>query len=58
MRIVPEIPGIVIESSCDLDLEETEKDPFRTPVEDESKVHVPDPSRYIVYHPEAVSKNP
>lgn len=46
---LPEVPGIVIESSCDLDMEEDEVDPFRIATEDESRNHVPDPSRFIVF---------
>ena len=41
--------GMVIEASCDLDLEEEESDPFRTPDEAEGSVTpVPDASPWIV----------
>lgn len=45
----PEVPGMVIEASCDLELEETETDPFRAPKEDESAAHIPDPSEFIIF---------
>ncbi len=42
------LPGMVIESSCDLYLEEEENDPFRSPDEEQGASHVPDPSGFIV----------
>jgi hypothetical protein len=46
----PEIaPGMVIEASCDLELEEMENDPYRTPTEDESTPPtIPDISKWIM----------
>jgi len=45
------VAGVLIESSCDLDLEEAEIDPYRSAHDDESKLPVPDPSEFIVHHP-------
>lgn len=42
------LPGMVIEASCDLELEEAEKDPFRSPEEEEAPAHIPNPSKFIV----------
>jgi hypothetical protein len=46
---LPEItPGTVIESSCDLELEEAEQDPYRNPGEDESSPPtIPDITKWI-----------
>ncbi|MEX0325295.1 MAG: hypothetical protein AB3N33_04315 [Puniceicoccaceae bacterium] len=41
-------PGVVIESSCDLELEEAEADPFRQPGPEGAPAHVPDVSDCIV----------
>ena len=45
----PQVPGLVIEASCDLDLEEMETDPFRHAEPDASRNPVPDASGYVVY---------
>ena len=46
---IPEVPGVTIEASCDLDLEEAEDDPFRPAEEiDRAPVHVPDATPWIV----------
>ena len=47
--VVPEVPGLIIEASCDLDLEEAEEDPYR-PEDgmDRAPLHVPDVSLWIV----------
>ncbi len=50
--------GFVIESTCDLDLQEMESDPFRSPREDEPVRHIPDPSEFIVWAPDSDSKKP
>jgi hypothetical protein len=42
------LPGMVIEASCDLDMEEFEIDPFRTPADEESAAHIPDPTEFVV----------
>lgn len=43
------LPGLVIEASCDLDMEEEEADPFRQHEEQESPpTHVPDASPWII----------
>lgn len=42
-------PGTIIESSCDLDLEEQEKDPYRSPADEETPPPtIPDISKWIV----------
>ncbi|MEX0332647.1 MAG: hypothetical protein AB3N64_14625 [Puniceicoccaceae bacterium] len=41
-------PGVVIESSCDLDLEEAESDPFRQPGPEGAPVHVPDVTDCVI----------
>lgn len=47
---IPEVaPGTVIEASCDLDLEEVEKDPYRNPADEENQPPtIPDISKWIV----------
>lgn len=44
------VPGLIIEASCDLDLEESEADPFRQPDEEsgQSTAPIPDVTEYIV----------
>lgn len=45
----PEQPGMIIEASCDLDLEEQEADPFLNPSEEQGAPrHVPDAASFIV----------
>ena len=45
------LPGLVIESSCDLEFEEPERDPYRNPDEEEgqAKLTIPAVSGLIVY---------
>ncbi|MEX0324178.1 MAG: hypothetical protein AB3N63_18615 [Puniceicoccaceae bacterium] len=47
---LPEVaPGTIIESSCDLDLEEQEKDPYRSPADEETPPPtIPNISKWIV----------
>jgi hypothetical protein len=45
---VEPLPGMVIEASCDLDMEESEIDPFRFPADEESAIHIPDPAEFVV----------
>ena len=47
------IPGLIIEASCDLDMEEPERDPYRAPDEKEgqAKAPVPDIREFIVELP-------
>ena len=43
------LPGLVIEASCDLDLEEAELDPYRQgPDQEAPQAHVPDATPFIV----------
>jgi hypothetical protein len=45
----PELPGMVIEASCDLDLEEEEADPYRNPLDPASgTAPIPDVSDLVV----------
>lgn len=49
-RPVPEPRGVVIEASCDLDLEEVETDPFRSPSPQEGLPRpVPDVGEWVVW---------
>lgn len=41
-------PGMVIEASCDLELEEQEIDPFRNPADLDSPANIPDPANWVV----------
>ena len=42
------LPGVIIEASCDLELEEAEADPFRQPGPDGAPAHVPDVTDCVV----------
>jgi len=43
------LPGVVIEASCDLDMEEEEADPFRPPTDQQvAAAHIPDATPWIV----------
>jgi hypothetical protein len=47
------LPGVILEASCDLDLDETEVDPYRSPEEGEAETPpaLPDASQWIVRLP-------
>ena len=51
-------PGYVIESSCDLDLQEAEIDPFRYATDEQPARHVPDASDFVVLSIDSESKKP
>ena len=45
----PDLPGMVIEASCDLDLEEEEADPYRNPLDPASgTAPIPDVADLVV----------
>jgi hypothetical protein len=48
------LPGLIIEASCDLDMDEPERDPYRSVDEEagQAKATIPDVAKYIVQIPD------